>query len=64
MINKALEHMVMIPGDLHGLGFHLLNVIFLLFYGGLMQPIQVALNWKQIDSGKVEQLAINVRFWC
>ena len=47
VINKALERMVMIPGDLHA--------IFLLFYGGLIQPIQVALNWKQIDSRKVEK---------
>jgi hypothetical protein len=50
---QALNRIVMVPGDLHGGGFHFLMVIFQLFYGGFLQVIQVALEWKKIRGTNV-----------
>ena len=54
IILKALENVVMLPGDLHGC-FHILGCVYKLFYGGLIQPIQIALGYKRIDNNKVEK---------
>jgi hypothetical protein len=45
----------MAPGDLHGGCFHTLGPVYALFYGGLIQPIQIALGVKRIDNNKVEK---------
>ena len=45
----------MLPGDLHGC-FHILGSVYKIFYGGLIQPIKVALGYKRIDNKKVENL--------
>ena len=48
VFSQAMNRVVMIPGDLHGGGFHFLAVVYLLFYGGFLQPLQYALGWKRI----------------
>ena len=48
MIRKALEQVIHVTGDLHGGRFHFLAVIYSLFYGSLIQYIQVLLGWKRI----------------
>jgi hypothetical protein len=50
---RALNCIVMVPGDLHGDDFHFLMVNFQLFYGGFWQMIQVALAWKKIRGTNV-----------
>jgi hypothetical protein len=45
---QALNRIIMVPGDLHGGGFHFLMVVFQLFYGGVLQAFQTALGWKKI----------------
>jgi hypothetical protein len=45
---QTLNCIVMVPGDLHGGGFHFLIVIFKKFHGGFLQAIQVVLKWKNI----------------
>ena len=54
IILKALEHVVMLLGDLHRC-FHILGSVYKLFYGGLIQPIQIALGYKRIDNNKIEK---------
>ena len=54
IILKVLEHVVMLLGDLHGC-FHILGLVYKLFYGGLIQLVQVALGYKRIDNNKVEK---------
>jgi hypothetical protein len=44
---------LMIPGNLHGGGFHFLAVVYLLYYGGFLQAIQFALGWKRIRGSDV-----------
>jgi hypothetical protein len=42
---QALNRIIMVPGDLHGGGFHfVLMVVFQLFYGGFLQAFQTALG--------------------
>jgi hypothetical protein len=53
VIRKALKQMVIIPGDLHGGGFHMLGPQYTLFYPAFLQPIQVALGWKRIKGKDV-----------
>ena len=48
MIQKALDQVTFIPGNLHGGGFHTMQVIYNLFYGAIIQNIQTVLQWKQI----------------
>jgi hypothetical protein len=44
---KAMSRVIEGPGDWHA-GQAILQSMFTLFYGGLLQPIQVALGWKRI----------------
>ncbi len=55
LLSKALDQCVALPGDLHGGGFHFLVVVFNLYYGGFIQPIQTALGWKRIRGKDVTQ---------
>jgi hypothetical protein len=48
VINKALNQIIHVPGDLHGGCFHFLAAVYSLFYGSLIQPIQILLGWKRI----------------
>jgi hypothetical protein len=48
LLSKALDQCFMLPGDLHGGGFRFLVVVYNLYYGGFIQPIQTALGWKWI----------------
>ena len=48
MIRRALGQVIHVIGDLHGGRFHFLTTIYSLFYGSLIQYIQVLLGWKQI----------------
>lgn len=52
-ILKALSRCLLLPGDLHLSLFHTLGPIYSVFYGGFLQPIQVALGFKRIDYKKV-----------
>ena len=45
-LQKVLEQVIFIPGDLHGGGFHIMQVIYNLFYGALLQKLQAVLKWK------------------
>jgi len=51
----ALQKVYMLPGDLHGGRFHTLGPVYSLFYGGFLQPIQLALGYKRISNKKVEK---------
>jgi hypothetical protein len=51
----ALQKVYMLPGDLHGGRFHTLGPVCSLFYGGFLQPIQLALGYKRILNKKVEK---------
>jgi hypothetical protein len=53
VFSKAMTRVLMIPGDLHGGGFHFLATVYLLYYGGLLQPLQYALGWKRIRGSDV-----------
>ena len=44
---KGVSKMHQVPGGLH-IGMHMCDAIFRAFYGGLIQPCQVALGWKRI----------------
>jgi hypothetical protein len=55
LLSKALDQCVALPGDLHGGGFHFLVVVYNLYYGGIIQPIQTALGWKQICGKDITQ---------
>jgi hypothetical protein len=52
-IQKALKQIIHVPGDLHGGCFHFLSAIYSLFYGSLIQPIQILLGWKRIRGSDV-----------
>ncbi len=51
----AFQKVYMLPGDLHGGRFHTLGPVYSLFYGGFLQPIQLALGYKRISNKKVEK---------
>ena len=53
MIRKALGQVIHVTGDLHGGCFHFLATIYSLFYGSIIQYIQVLLGWKQIRGSDV-----------
>ena len=53
VFSQAMNHVVMIPGNLHGRGFHFLAVVSLLFYGAFLQSIQYALGWKRLHGTDV-----------
>ncbi len=55
VFSKVFDRIAIIPGDLHGGHFHTLSVVFQLFYGGFLQPIQAALRWKRINGHDVTQ---------
>ena len=48
MIQKSLNQVIHIPGDLHGGCFHFYSDIYALYYGYIIQPIQALLGWKHI----------------
>jgi hypothetical protein len=55
LLSKALDQCVALPGDLHGGGFHFLVVVYNLYYGSFIQPIQIALGWKRIRGKDITQ---------
>ena len=55
MIQKAMDQVIIIPGDLHGGGFHIMQVVYNLFYGAIIQKIQTILQWKRICSSNVSK---------
>jgi hypothetical protein len=55
LFSKALDQCVVLPGDLHSGGFHFLVVVYNLYYGGIIQPIQSALGWKRICGKDITQ---------
>jgi hypothetical protein len=55
-IGKALAQVVLVVGDLHAALFHTLDgPVYTLFFGSFLQPIQLALGFKQIDPNKIEK---------
>jgi hypothetical protein len=48
LLLKALDQCVALPGDLRVGAFHFLVVVYNLYYGGFIQPMQTVLGWKQI----------------
>jgi hypothetical protein len=40
VFSKAMNRVLMIPGDLHGGGFHFLATVYLLYYGSFLQAFQ------------------------
>jgi hypothetical protein len=52
-IQKALKQIIHVPGDLYGGCFHFLSAVYSLFYGSLIQPIQILLGWKRIRGSDV-----------
>ena len=52
-IYKALGQVIHITGDLHGGCFHFLSAIYSLFYGSLIQFMQILLGWKRIRGSDV-----------
>ena len=54
-VRKALDQVVLSVGDLHLSLFHTLGSVFLLFYGGMLQPIQIGLGIKRIQYTKIEK---------
>ena len=50
---KAMDRISFWPGQLHVL-MHWLCVVFLLFYGGFLQPIQAALRRKNITRNPIK----------
>ena len=60
MLKKAMSRVIHVTGDLHGGNFHFLSAVYSMFYGCLLQPIQIMLGWKRIrgsDVTKCYQLA-------
>jgi hypothetical protein len=55
LLSKALDQCIALPGDLHGGGFHFLVVVYNLYYGRFIQPIQTPLGWKRIRGKDVTQ---------
>ena len=53
VMSKALQQVVLGVGDLHGGSFSILNSIYTLFYGGVLQVFQTALCWKRIKGKDV-----------
>eukprot|EP00957_Ditylum_brightwellii_P074242 5641520-Ditylum_brightwellii.AAC.1 len=47
-IRNAMKQVINITGNLHAGCFHFLSAISFIFYGALLQPVQVLLRWKQI----------------
>ena len=65
MIQKAIDQVIFIPGDLHGGGFHIMQVVYNLFYGAIIQKIQTILQWKRIcgsDVSKCYQQAASLAY--
>ena len=54
-VMRAVDRVIMMPGDLHGGGFHTLGPVYTVFYGGFIQVFQIALGYKRIDASKVEK---------
>ena len=52
-LKKVMSRVVHITGDLHGGNFHFLSAVYSLFYGSLIQPIQLMLGWKRIRGSDV-----------
>ena len=55
MPQQALDQVIFIPGDLHGGGFHVMQVVYNLFYGAIIQKVQAVLKWKRICSSDVSK---------
>ena len=55
MLQKALDQVVFIPGDLHSGGFHLMQIVYNLFYVYILQKVQTVLKWKQICGSNVSK---------
>ena len=55
MLQNTIEQVIFIPVDLHGGGFHIMQVIYNLFYGILLQKLQAVLKWKRICSSDVSK---------
>ena len=55
MLQEALESIIFLPGDLHGGGFHIMQVVYNLFYGTILQKIQAVLKWKRIRGSNVSK---------
>ena len=53
MLQEALERIIFLPGDLHGGGIHIMQVVYNLFYGTILQKIQTVLKWKRIRGSDV-----------
>ena len=47
MHQKAMDQVIFIPGNLHGGGFHIMQVVYNLFYGTIIQKAQAVLKWTQ-----------------
>lgn len=39
MLQKALDQVVFIPGNLHSGGFHIMQIVYNLFYGSILQKV-------------------------
>ena len=55
MIKHAMGQVIHVTGDLHGGLFHFLSAIYSLYYGTLIQPIQIMLGWKRISGTDVSK---------
>jgi hypothetical protein len=53
MLHKAMGQVINVTGDLHGGRFHFLSAIYNLFYGSLIQFVQILLKWKRIKGSDV-----------
>lgn len=61
-LKKSLSRVVHVSSNIHGGNFHFLAASYIMFYGCLLQPIQIILGWKQIkgsDVTKCYQLAVH-----
>ena len=52
MLRKAMSRVVVVTGDLHGC-FHVLMSVYSIFFGTLIQPIQILLKWKRIKGSDI-----------
>ena len=55
MLQQALDQVILIPGDPHGGGFHIMQIIYNLFYGILLQKLQAVLKWKRMCGSDVSK---------
>ena len=55
MLQKAMDQVTFIPGDLHGGSFHIMQVVYNLFYCALIQKVQAVLKWKRICGSDVSK---------